>query len=210
MTEGILAALAGAVAWGASGTCVQFLFGSSDIDAVTLTMLRQLGAGTLFLALFLMRERTQLKAMLADRGTVARLVVFGSAGLFLNSFLYAATISYTNAGTATVLQSLCIVFALVVTCAMTRRRPHGAEIVALLCAMLAVFLIATHGEPTSLKMPLAGLLLGLATAAAAMFYTMYPKPLFERWGSLLVTGLGLFVGGLSGLIVCAWGGLPRT
>lgn len=202
MIEGVLATLAGAVAWGFSGTCVQFLFGSTSIDAVTLTMLRQLGAGVLFLAAILVRERKQLFEMLASRETVKRLVVFGVAGLFLNSVLYAATISFTNAGTATVLQSLNIVFALVVTCLAARRRPAGVELAGLACAMLAVFLIATHGDPSSLKMPLAGLLLGLATAAAATFYTMYPKPLFEQWGSLAVTGLGMLTGGLSGLIVC--------
>ena len=202
MIEGVLAALAGAVAWGFSGTCVQFLFGSTGIDAVTLTMLRQLGAGMLFLVAILVRERERLMEMLGSRETVKRLIVFGVAGLFLNSVLYAATISFTNAGTATVLQSLNIVFALVVTCLAARRRPAGVELAALACAMLAVFLIATHGDPSSLKMPLAGLLLGLATAAAATFYTMYPKPLFERWGSLAVTGLGMLIGGLSGLVVC--------
>ena len=203
MTEGVLAALAGAVAWGFSGTCVQFLFGSTDIDALTLTTLRQLGAGLLFLVVLLLRERARLKAMLADRDTLRRLAVFGVAGLFLNSVLYAATIAWTNAGTATVLQSLNIVFALVVSCFVARRRPRGGEVVALACAMLAVFSIATHGDPTSLKMPLMGLALGLATAAAATFYTMYPKPLFERWGSFAVTGLGLLMGGIFGLIACA-------
>ena len=202
MIEGVLAALAGAVAWGFSGTCVQFLFGSTDIDAVTLTMLRQLGAGLLFLAALLVRERKRLAEMFGERDTLLRLAIFGVAGLFLNSLLYAATISFTNAGTATVLQSLCIVFALVVTCVTSRRKPRYAELVALACAMLAVFLIATHGDATSLKMPLAGLLLGLATAAAATFYTMYPKRLFERWGSFAVTGLGMLVGGLAGLVVC--------
>ena len=203
MIEGVLAALAGAVAWGFSGTCVQFLFGSTNIDAVTLTTLRQLGAGLLFLVVLVARDRSRLKAMLCDQDTLGRLAIFGVAGLFLNSVLYAATISYTNAGTATVLQSLNIVFALVVTCFLARRKPFGRELAALACAMLAVFLIATHGDPTSLKMPLAGLLLGLATAAAATFYTMYPKPLFERWGSFAVTGLGLLVGGLFGLLACA-------
>jgi drug/metabolite transporter (DMT)-like permease len=35
---------------------------------------------------------------------------------------------------------------------------------------------------------------------------MYPRPLFERWGSFAVTGLGMLVGGLTGLTVCAVSG----
>ena len=47
--------------------------------------------------------------------------------------------------------------------------------------------------------PLLGLLFGVATAAAAVFYTTYPKPLFERWGSLATTGIGMAIAGTSGL-----------
>ena len=36
----------------------------------------------------------------------------------------------------------------------------------------------------------------------ATFYTMYPKPLFEQWGSWPVTGMGMLVGGLTGVVAC--------
>ncbi len=213
--EGVASALLGAVAWGFSGTCVQYLFASTSMDALLLTTIRQLGAGLVFLAFILLRHKDTLCAMLADKGTVVRLLVFGSCGLFLNSSLYATTISYTNAGTATVLQSLNIVMALGVTCVLAPRMPRGKEVAALACAVAATFLIATHGDPSELKMPLPGLLFGLATAAAATFYTMYPRPLFERWGSLATTGLGMLVGGITGLVCCTAsgslaGGLPEV
>ena len=202
VATGVVSALLGAVAWGFSGTCVQYLFSSTAIDALLLTCIRQLGAGIVFLAVLLLRHRETLVAMLRSRRTLARLVVFGSCGLFLNSTLYAATISFTNAGTATVLQSLCIVMVLAVTCLATRRLPRRLETTALLCAIAATFLIATHGDPSTLKLPAEGLMLGLATAAAATFYTMYPRPLFRRWESLAVTGVGMFFGGLTGVVAC--------
>ncbi|NLF18510.1 MAG: EamA family transporter, partial [Lentisphaerae bacterium] len=37
MVQGILATLAGAIAWGFSGTCIQYLFSSIEIDALLLT-----------------------------------------------------------------------------------------------------------------------------------------------------------------------------
>ncbi|MBR3225519.1 MAG: EamA family transporter [Atopobiaceae bacterium] len=202
MAVGILSTLLGAVAWGFSGTCVQFLFASSSLSSLTVTTIRELGAGLVFLIVLLVRNKDQLKDMLSDKGTLRRLLIFGSCGLFLNSALYATTILYTNAGTATVLQSLNIVMVLGVTCIVMRRRPRGLEMCALLCALAATFLIATHANPQELKLPPLGLAFGLATAAAATFYTMYPKPLFERWGSFAVTGMGMLFGGLTGAVVC--------
>ena len=197
--EGIAATLAGAIAWGMSGTCVQYLFAHSAIDSLLLTSLRQIGAGAIFLAVLLARQRPQLAAMLADPDTRRRLLVFGTCGLFLNSALYATTISYTNAGTATVLQSLNVPMVLALACLVERRVPRRLELAALVCAGVATFLIATGGDPGTLQLPLLGLVFGIATAAASVFYTTYPKPLFERWGSFATTGLGMAVAGVSGL-----------
>lgn len=197
--EGIVSTLVGAIAWGLSGTCVQYLFAHSAIDSLLLTALRQLGAGIMFLAVLLVGHRAQLREMAADSDTCRRLLIFGTAGLFLNSTLYATTISYTNAGTATVLQSLNVPMVLALTCLIDRRAPRRLEIAALICAALATFLIATGGDPGTLHLPLLGLLFGIGTAAASVFYTSYPKPLFERWGSLATTGIGMAVAGVSGL-----------
>ena len=200
---GVASTLLGAIAWGFSGTCVQYLFSATKMDALLLTTIRELGAGLVFLCVLLVRHREELARMLADRDTLRRLAIFGSFGLFLNSSVYALTISYTNAGTATVLQSLNIVIVLAITCMVGRRLPHMLETAALVCALAATVLIATHGDLGQLHLPPEGLFFGLATAAAASFYTMYPKPLFERWGSFAVTGLGMLAGGLTGVAVCA-------
>ena len=201
MALGIASALLGAIAWGFSGTCIQYLFSSTALDPLLLTTFRQLGAGIVFIAVLLATRRQQLREMLADRSTLLRLVIFGSCGLFLNSSVYATAVAYTNAGTATVLQSLNIVFVLAIACVTERRLPRRLEVAALACALVATFLIATHGDPTTIHMPLAGLFFGIATAAAATFYTMYPRPLFAQWGSFAVTGVGMLVGGLTGLLV---------
>ena len=198
---GIVSALIGAVAWGFSGTCIQYLFATTTIDPLLLTTIRQLGAGIVFLAIFLIGRREALLSMLSSSWARRRLLVFGAFGLFLNSAMYSTAVSFTNAGTATVLQSLNIVMVLAVACVVGKKLPGRLDVVALLCALLATFLIATHGDPTSLKMPIMGLVTGVLTAATATFYTMYPKPLFERYESFAVTGVGMFVGGITGLVI---------
>lgn len=202
LAHGVACTLVGAIAWGVSGTCIQALFSSTAIDPLLLTTIRLLGAGTLFLAVMLARRRAELRTMLGDRATLVRLAVFGVFGLLLNSVLYSTTVSYTNAGTATVLQSLNIVIVLAVSCLGERRAPRVLEAAALACALAATLLIATHGDLGSIKLPVLGLASGLATAVAATFYTMYPRRLFREWGSLAVTGLGMLAGGACGLALC--------
>lgn len=209
LVRGVVSTLAGAVAWGLSGTCIQYLFASTALNPLLLTTIRLLGAGLVFLVALLVRRRAELAAMLSDGRSRRGLVIFGVFGLLLNSVLYATTVSFTNAGTATVLQSLNIVIVMVIACLVGRRLPRRLEAMALACALAATVLIATHGDFGSLKLPVAGLVFGLATAGAAAFYTMYPHSLFERWGSFLVTGMGMLAGGIAGLLLCvATGVIP--
>ena len=56
-------------------------------------------------------------------------------------------ISYSNAATATVLQTLNLVLIMLVTCLRLRRRPRRVEAVSLLLALLGTYLLATGGDP---------------------------------------------------------------
>lgn len=195
-TKGVLCALVGAALWGFSGACAQFLLANYDITPSFITAVRMLGAGALFLAVLVVRNRAQLRAMLGDRRTVGQLAVFGGVGLFLCQITYTIVIGYTNAGTATVLQTTGIAFVMLATCLFMRRLPRMREIVGLVAAVAATWLIATQGDPSALSLPLVGLIWGIANGLSVAFYIMYPKKLFARWGSFAVTGLGMLAGGV--------------
>lgn len=195
-TKGVLCALVGAALWGFSGACAQFLLANYDITPSFITAVRMLGAGALFLAVLVVRNRAQLRAMLGDRRTVGQLAVFGGVGLFLCQITYTIVIGYTNAGTATVLQTTGIAFVMLATCLFVRRLPRMREIVGLVAAVAATWLIATQGDPSALSLPLVGLIWGIANGLSVAFYIMYPKKLFVRWGSFAVTGLGMLAGGV--------------
>ena len=193
--------------WGFSGTCAQYLYQHYEIDPLFITWVRMLGSGVLFLILLACTQRGKLQGIIADRKEVARLALFGIAGLFLCQFTYTTSVNATNAGTATVLQSLNTVFILAATCILMRRSPRAMELGGLVLALVATWLIATKGNPTALMIPPAGLAWGLINAASCTFYIMYPKQLFARWGSLPVTGIGMFIGGIAALVIWACGGL---
>ena len=205
--RGVVAALIGGAMWGFSGTCAQYLYQHYEIDPLFITWVRMLGSGILFLILLASTQRGKLRAIAGDRRELGRLALFGIAGLFLCQFTYTTSVNATNAGTATVLQSLNTVFILAAICLMMRRAPRAMELGGLALALIATWLIATKGNLTALMIPPAGLAWGLINAASCTFYIMYPKHLFARWGSLPVTGIGMLIGGIAAVAIWGLGGL---
>ena len=205
--RGVIAALVGGAMWGFSGTCAQYLYQHYEIDPLFITWVRMLGSGILFLILLASTQRGKLRAIAGDPRELGRLALFGIAGLFLCQFTYTTSVNATNAGTATVLQSLNTVFILAATCLMMRRAPRAMELGGLALALVATWLIATKGNLTALMIPPAGLAWGLINAASCTFYIMYPKHLFARWGSLPVTGIGMLIGGIAAVAIWGLGGL---
>ena len=210
LIRGMASAFAGAVLWGFSGTCMQFLLERYEISSLFITMGRDIGAGLLFLILFLTRYREQCSRMLADGRTVKRLIAFGFLGLFLCQLTYVLAIEYTNAGTATVLQSLNVIIVLVITCIKVRRGPYRTEVVAIICALVATVLVATKGDLGRLNISGLGLFWGLSTAAAGAFYTLYPRKLFKRWDSFTVTGFGIIGAAVAASVTWLALGLAHT
>ena len=200
---GIASTLVGASLWGFSGTCSQFLLSNYAISSLFITMVRMLGAGVLFLVLIVVRNRAALSQIARDQWAVRRFLLFGMAGLYLCQVTYVIAIGYTNAGTATVLQSLNIVMIMLATCVSARRMPRAAELAGLLFALAATVLIATQGDLGSMAITGQGLFWGLATAAAAAVYSMLPQPLHTRWPSYVVVGLGMLTGGAAACAVWA-------
>ena len=194
---GIASTLVGASLWGFSGTCSQYLLGNYAISSLFITMMRTVGAGLLFLVVIFMRHRNSLAEIAKDAWARRRLVLFGIGGLFMSQITYVIAIGYTNAGTATVLQSTNIVLIMLVTCVAARRIPRVPELIGLVLAVTATVLIATQGDLGSLHLPAAGLFWGLVSAVAAAGYSMLPKQLYPRWGSFTVVGLGMAIGGVA-------------
>lgn len=200
---GIASTVVGASLWGLSGTCSQFLLSSYPISSLFITMVRMLGAGVLFLIVLLVRSREQLRWVLRDTWSRRHFLLFGVAGLYLCQLTYVIAIGYTNAGTATVLQSLNIVIIMIVTCITVHRLPRKLELAGLVLAFVATVLIATQGDFSGLHMSPLGLFWGLAAAVTATGYTLLPRPLYPKWGSFMTVGLGMLVGGVAAAIVWA-------
>lgn len=200
---GIASTLVGASLWGFSGTCSQYLLSNYAISSLFITMVRTLGSAALFLPIIAIRYPNAFREIRADANALRRFALFGIGGLYGSQVTYVIAIGYTNAGTATVLQSTSIVLIMLATCLIARRLPHAAELVGLMLAVGATVLIATQGDLSGLHLPTMGLAWGLLSAIAAAGYSMLPKPLYPRWGSFTVVGVGMAIGGCAAALVWA-------
>ena len=198
--RGIFCTLLGAVLWGFSGSCIQALSQDYGASALFLTACRMLGAGLVIAVYLAVRKRGLLSAIMRDRSSVIQLIIFGVFGLFACQTTYAMCILFTNGGTATSLECLSTIMIVIVTCVIMRRAPRPFEVVGALCAFVATVLIATKGDLGVLVIPPEGLGWGLASAVATVVFIMYPRRLFEKWGSVAATGLGMVVGGLAAVV----------
>lgn len=185
----------GGVCWGFSGTCGQYLFTRYGVSSLWLTCLRLLSGGVIMLVLAAVRHRRELLRIWRSPADAAMLVGYGVFGLMMCQYAYMTSISYSNAGTTTVLQTLSLVIIMLLTCLRLRRRPNRVETVALVLALLGTFLLATGGDPAHMVLSPQGLFWGLATAVAVTVYTLLPRRLLARWNREAINGWGMLIGG---------------
>ena len=183
------------IVWGISGVSGQFLM-KQGISVYLLTSLRLLISGILLIGVVIWQQPQQVKAILEDKKVLVGIFGFSICGLLLNQFSYLQAIHYTNAGTATVLQYMAPVLVLTIICFKNRSLPTIGELAAILLAILGTFVIATHGQLGNLALSPVGLFWGLFSAVTYTLYMFLPIKLIQEWGSLLVIGLGMLLGGL--------------
>lgn len=200
---GFVSGIVGATMWGFSGVCSQYLFATSDIASEFLTMVRAIAAALFFTVVILAKYRTVPRQLVHEKRQIIRLVLFGIA-LFGSQIFYVITVSLTNAGTATVLQLSYMIFILGYTTIKRKALPAPRELLSFLCAFGGVVLIATQGDVTSLNIPILGLVFGLINGLSVALYVMLPKPLFAKYGSFPVTGLGMVINAV--LAIAVWVG----
>lgn len=201
---GLLVTFLGACLWGLSGVCIQHLHEAYALDSLTITCVRSITASVLFLLILFVRYSAELRRLMSHRRDAFVVVLFGDA-LFASQATYAVSTGLTNAGTATVLQMLGSVFVLIIACVRFKRHPKAIEVVAILLALTATWLIATKGNPLALMIPLAGLIWGLVNALSEAAYLVIPEQQYSRYARIVVIGCGIAVSAVIALVfyLCA-------
>ncbi|HEN0367334.1 TPA: EamA family transporter [Streptococcus agalactiae] len=202
--KGTMMTLAAGLAWGISGISGQYLM-SHGVHVNLLTSLRLLITGIFLLSLARSKQKEHLVAAWKQPKFLKQVLLFSIFGLVLNQYAFLRAIHLTNAGTATVLQYMAPILILSIVCILNRQIPTSFEIIAIAMAILGTYMIATHGKLGSLAITPKGLMWGLGSAITYSIYILLPVKLIHEWGSTIVIGSGMFIGGiLFSLVTKAW------
>lgn len=194
--RGVILTLTGGTAWGFSGTCGQYIFANSRMESGMLAAIRMLGAGIILLLFTLLTKKKETFCIWKNPAEAVRLVIFAIAGLMFSQFAYLTAISYSNSGTATVFQNTGIILVMIISCIVARRLPKGKEVTAAILTLIGVVLLATHGRLDGLVISGNALLWGGLAALALTTYTLLPGNLLKKWGTPLVSGFAMLIGGV--------------
>lgn len=192
---GTFLTIAGGILWGISGVCGQFLFQSKDVTASWLVPLRLMTAGFLLLCYYLIRDKGKAFDIWKTKRNRIDIIIYGLAGMMLCQYSYFQTIEWSNAGTATVIQYLGPALIVVWVCLQTKRLPEKKEVLGVILAVTGIFLIATHGNPTTLALSQKALIMGLISAVSVVIYTVKPARMQAEFDTPLILAWGMLIGG---------------
>jgi drug/metabolite transporter (DMT)-like permease len=202
---GMLCAFSTGVGWGLSGIFSQYLFSNTTMTSGWFVAVRMLVSGICMLLLLYATNKKELLALLAHKGDLLLCIATGVLGNMLFQFFCYAAVQKSNAATAIVLQYLCPAMVVIYTCIRYRKLPAAREALAVLLAMLGIFMISTHGSIKALVITPAALACGISCAFFMMLMTVLPERLYKRYSSQTVTSVALFAGGIAAsLMIRPW------
>ncbi|WP_277251010.1 DMT family transporter [Peptoniphilus vaginalis] len=203
--RGLFFASMGALSWGISGVCSQYLFMNYVIDSSWLTAVRMVLSGIVLLILAAFKDKDKVIKIWTVPKDVCWLFAFAILGLLMCQYTFVSAIKYSDSATATVLQSLNVVIMIVFMSIVTRTRMKLSQVIAVFLAVFGTYLISTGGNPGNMTISTAGLVFGLLSALGVITYTLFSRPIILKWGNILVTGWGMLIGGLViSIVTKAW------
>lgn len=204
-TKGLFYATLGALGWGISGICSQYLFMNYDVDSSWVTAVRMVLSGILLLCFGGIKDKDKLIKIWTVPKDVVWLFAFAILGLLMVQYAFISAIKYSDTATATVLQSLNVVIMIVFMSIVTKTMMKFSQITAVFLAVFGTYLISTGGNPSTMNISTYGLIFGLLSAVGVITYTLFSRPIIVTWGNIIVTGWGMLIGGIViSIITKAW------
>ena len=196
----LLASLASSL-WAISGISGEILFKKYNFSSDWLVSVRTLISGILLFVIVIFIEKKSVLKPLKNKKDVIGIILFGTAGMYLVQYTYFKTIELSNVSFATILQFTAPFFIFIYESIKNKKIPAFSTLILLFMTILGVVFIATKGKISSLSVSPEALLLGLISAIMIVFYSIYPKKLLKKYGSITVVGWGMIVGSVVSNIV---------
>lgn len=187
--------------WASSGVAVQDFFTRSEKTAMELTNIRMCVAGAILIIMSAIQRKNfglSVEKLNESPKLWLDVAIYGIIGVMFMQFTYFQGISIGGAAATTVICYTCPAMVVIWESVYNKKFPRLGEVLAVILAMIGVFLLVTGGNPTKLLVPLGCVVWSLLSGAAFAFSAIYPKHLFaKKVDALFLTGVGMFIGGLS-------------
>ncbi|KAF1297535.1 hypothetical protein BAU15_07425 [Enterococcus sp. JM4C] len=195
--KGVILALVGATLWGINGAFADVVFSKFNAPVTWVVGTRLLVAGFLLLLYTKLVLKQPLTSIFRSKKDGITLLLFSLVGMIGCQYLFFLSIGKNGAGLATILQFTSPIFIYFYLIIKKEKLLHIKEIIYILLTFIGVFLLVTRGNFQQLLISYSGLLIGIGSAIGVAFYTLQPRALLKKYGSPLVVGWGMFLGGLA-------------
>ena len=193
---GMLSTFVGGTLWGINGVMGNYLFLNKNVTTPWLIPYRLILAGFLLLSYLYYKKGSKIFDVLKNPKDLLQIVLFGFIGMLGTQYTYFSAIQFSNAAIATVLTYFGPTLVLIYMCLREKRKPLKYEIVSICLSSFGVFLLATHGDITSLQISFKALVWGILSALSVVFYTVQPESLLKKYGASIVVAWGMMIGGI--------------
>lgn len=193
-SKGILESSLGATFWGLSATASSALFSFYTVPYLVLLLFRSTISAAVMLLLF--RPRLVIK-------DIKVLSLYGIVGLLGSQLTYLATIFYTNATTATVIQFLFLPIVLVYDIMKKNRRFRFSTLIAMVASVVGLLLLTLNlGENSQfLAISPLGLLFGISSALTAAASVIFSRSLVQSLGLASTVTYGFAFGAIGSIAI---------
>ncbi|MCM3718310.1 DMT family transporter [Fictibacillus phosphorivorans] len=192
---GLMMIISGATLWGISGPMIQWLFQKTSLTSADYLVIRLIVAGIILLS-FLFLSKHDVFTIWKHPGQAFQLIIFSVLGMLGAQYAFIETVYISNAVTATLFQFLGPVLIMVWVATLNRKWPSSMQFMALFAALAGVYYLITDGSVQDIVLSKKAILFGGLTALGFMFYTLHPASLIKRWGTSIVVGWGMLIGGI--------------
>ncbi|WP_410984511.1 DMT family transporter [Bacillus cereus] len=193
---GLIMIITGATLWGLSGPMIQWLFQHTKVSSIDFLVIRLLLAGVFILS-FLLIKRQNIFRIWQQPRHLLQLIIFSILGMLGAQYAFIETVHISNAVTATLFQFLGPVLITIYVAVQHKQIPSTMQVLAIVAALTGTYFIITNGSVQNIVLSKEAILFGLLTAIGFAFYTLHPASLIKQWGTTLIIGWGMLIGGIA-------------
>ncbi|MGG0185902.1 DMT family transporter [Bacillus rhizoplanae] len=193
---GLMMIISGATLWGLSGPMIQWLFNHTELSSSDFLVIRLLLAGMFILCSLLFTKQNIFGIWKYPRHWI-QLLIFAVVGMLGAQYAFIETVHISNAVTATLFQFLGPVLITIYVTMQHKKLPSFMQVIAISAALTGTYFLITNGSIENIVLSKQAILFGILTAVGFAFYTLHPASLIKQWGTSVIVGWGMLLGGIS-------------